>query len=92
MTIVQQAANWFRLKKNTTNKSRGSMALKKMFIALCTSEEVNKRYHKRSNSESTFAAKKRKFGNFVRSKKDVAKENEEHPVGLRALNIYLLYQ
>jgi len=69
---------WFHLKKNTRDKADGSMAWKKMVIALRTSEEAQKRYHKRSNSESTFGAKKRKFGDFVRSKQDAAKENEEH--------------
>ena len=33
-------------------------------------------YHKRSNVESTFSAIKRKFGDAVRSKSDVAMVNE----------------
>lgn len=33
-------------------------------------------YHKRSNVESTFSAIKRKFGDSVRSKTDVAMKNE----------------
>jgi transposase len=33
-------------------------------------------YHKRSNVESTFSMIKRKFGDFVRSKSDVAMVNE----------------
>jgi hypothetical protein len=33
-------------------------------------------YHKRSNVESTFSAVKRKFGDAVRSKNDVAMVNE----------------
>ena len=40
-------------------------------------EEYGKHYHKRSNVESTNSAKKRKFNNFVRSKIDENKENEE---------------
>src|SRR5205807_5703939 len=33
-------------------------------------------YHKRSNAESTFSMIKRKFGDFLRSKTDVAMVNE----------------
>jgi transposase len=33
-------------------------------------------YHKRSNAESTFSALKRKFGDTLRSKTDVARRNE----------------
>ena len=69
---------WFRLKKNTRDKAYGSIAWKKMVIALRTSEEAQRSYHKRSNSESTNSGKKRKFGDFVRSKHDAARENEEH--------------
>lgn len=35
-----------------------------------------KHYHKRSNVESTFSAVKRKFGDSVKSKSDVAMVNE----------------
>lgn len=69
---------WFRLKKNTTAKPKRLVAWKRMVIALRSDPEAMKRYHKRSNSESTFSAKKRKFGSSVRSKNDSAKENEEH--------------
>ncbi|MBI4147286.1 transposase [Candidatus Woesearchaeota archaeon] len=70
---------WFRPKKSFTLKQRGSKAYTEMMIAfIIETEESLKRYHKRSNSESTFSAKKRKFGNSVRSRNDVAKENEEH--------------
>jgi len=34
------------------------------------------RYHQRSNVESTFSAVKRKFGDSLRSKTDVAMKNE----------------
>jgi len=39
-------------------------------------EEFLRRYHRRSNVESVFSAVKRKFGDFVRSKADVAMRNE----------------
>lgn len=39
-------------------------------------EEFLKHYHQRSNVESTFSAVKRKFGDNVRSRSDVAKVNE----------------
>lgn len=39
-------------------------------------EEFVARYHKRSNAESTFSAIKRKFGDSLRSKSDVAMINE----------------
>lgn len=69
---------YFKLKENTTNRARGSRAWKEM-VNECWDhpDEYDKHYHKRSNSESTFSAKKRKFGNFVRSKLDETKENEE---------------
>lgn len=69
---------WFRLKKNTKEKSEGVLAWKRMVRALRTDPEAQRHYHKRSNSESTFAAKKQKFGNFVRSKIPQAQENEEY--------------
>lgn len=39
-------------------------------------EEFLTHYHKRSNAESTFRATKRKFGDSVRSRTDVAMVNE----------------
>lgn len=39
-------------------------------------EEFLKHYHQRSNVESTFSAAKRKFGDNVRSRSNVAKVNE----------------
>jgi len=39
-------------------------------------DEFAAHYHKRSNIESTFSMVKRKFGDFVRSKTDVAMKNE----------------
>src|SRR5581483_2255933 len=39
-------------------------------------EEFLRHYHKRSNVESTFSAVKRKFGDALRSRADVAMVNE----------------
>jgi len=39
-------------------------------------DEFLARYHKRSNVESTFSAIKRKFGDYLRSRTDVAMKNE----------------
>ena len=70
---------WFMPKKNTTHKPKGCLAWKKMIkLAHNDLEEFDRHYHKRSNSESTFSAKKRKFGSSVRSRFDSSKENEEH--------------
>ena len=39
-------------------------------------EEFLQRYHERSNAESTFSAIKRKFGDSVKAKNDLAMRNE----------------
>lgn len=39
-------------------------------------EEFIKHYHKRNNAESVFAMMNRKFGEYVRSKKSLAHDNE----------------
>jgi hypothetical protein len=70
---------WFMPKKNTISKPLNSPSWKKMVkIAQKDPEKFSKHYHKRSNVESTFSAKKRKFGSSVRSRLNSAKENEEH--------------
>jgi transposase len=70
---------WFRVKKNTTAKPRMSPSWKRMVKEFKEDpDNAGRHYHKRSNSESTFSAKKRKFGSSVRSKNCVAKENEEY--------------
>lgn len=69
----------FHLKKGLTKKPKGHPAWKHMLkYAEENPEEYDKEYHTRSNSECTISAKKRKFGDSVRSKKDIAKENESH--------------
>jgi len=72
------AEPWFKLKSNTTAKTRGSPAWRKMVLEFWQNPEVAERkYHRRSAVESAISAKKRKFGSFVRAKKDASKENEE---------------
>lgn len=72
-------APWFRPKKNTTSKPQGSPAWKDMVMEFKKNpRRARYHYHKRSQSESTFSSKKRKFGDGVRSRLDAAKENEEH--------------
>lgn len=70
---------WFKPKTNTTKRPQGSQAWKNMIVEFHKNPRRAKyHYHKRSQSESTFSSKKRKFGDGVRSKLDSAKENEEH--------------
>lgn len=90
-TAVAKAGGkpWFRTKKNTTAKHRGSKAWGEMVKEFKNNPDAWEHYHKRSNSESANSAKKRKFGSFVRSKDDAAKENEEH-LGWVAYNFSVL--
>jgi len=70
---------WFRLKKNTKARAKGSKPWRCMVKnAKETPEKFYEHYHKRSNSESTNSAKKRKFGSSVRSRNDIAKVNESY--------------
>jgi len=70
---------WFRPKKNTTKKPKGSVSWKRMVTEFKDNpDNANSHYHKRSNSESTNSAKKKKFGKSVRSRNRTAKENEEY--------------
>lgn len=71
---------WFMPTKamNPKTKPKNSPSFKNMNLAFYyTPKKAKKRYHKRSNGESTFAAKQKWLDNFVRSKLDLAKENEE---------------
>lgn len=62
-------------KTNATGAAGGIFG--KMFLTfLLNREEYLKHYHGRSNVESTISAVKRKFGDSVRSKTDVAMKNE----------------
>jgi transposase len=64
-------------KRNSTGTEPGPSAWGKMFgYFMYRRDEYLQHYHKRSNVESTFSMIKRKFGDFVRSKTDVAMVNE----------------
>jgi transposase len=68
---------FFRPKSNTLVQSDGSYAWLRMMIHYHEHPIKAKRsYNKRLNVESTNHAKKAKFGSHVRSKNDIAKENE----------------
>ena len=69
---------YFKLKENVTDRSKDSPAWRGMVRESREEpEDYDPHYHKRSNVESTNSAKKRKFNNFVRSRIDEVKENEE---------------
>lgn len=69
------AAPMIPFKKNASAVSGGLWA--KMFgYFQFKREEFLSRYHQRSNVESTFSMVKRKFGDSLRSKTDVAMKNE----------------
>lgn len=75
---VVGAEPWIKLKSNTTARTKGSPAWRRMVLEFRRNPDVaNRKYHKRSSVESAISAKKRKFGGFVRAKEDASKENEE---------------
>jgi len=70
---------WFWPHSNFSGRYAKCGIFNKMSKALLKKEEsALKSYHKRSNAESTNHSKKAKLGDFVRSKTDTGKEQEEH--------------
>jgi transposase len=66
---------YLAFKSNATGEVGG--LYQQMYHQFCLNkEDFLRRYHRRSNAESVFSAIKRKFGDFVRSKTDVAMRNE----------------
>ena len=63
-------------KSNAKGNSRGQLWSKAFHYFNFKREEFLKRYHQRSNVESTFSMLKAKFGDSVRSKTDTAMKNE----------------
>jgi len=64
-------------KKNVSGRARGSLVWKRMFKYFSEHRtEFMKHYHLRSNAETVFSMIKRKFGGYLRSKKDQAQRNE----------------
>jgi len=69
---------YFKLKDNATDRAKSSPSWRKMVKESREEpEEYDPHYHKRSNVETSNSSKKRKFNNFVRSRIDETKENEE---------------
>lgn len=66
---------YIAFKNNTTAAGGGLFEQMWHFFSL-NREEFLRRYHKRSNVETTFSMIKAKFGDSVRSKTDVAMKNE----------------
>jgi len=70
-------------RSNASSKARGYQAWKKMMLFREGSpEEFERRYHKRSNAESTNASLKGKYGEFLRSRRWHMQKRE---AGLRVI-------
>lgn len=80
LNLVSQIGGipYIPFKTNVTGKRRGNSLLwGRMYrYYMNHQEEFLQHYHKRSNSESTFHMLKMKFGGYVRSKKEIAQNNE----------------
>ncbi len=71
------ATAYIPFKDRVTDKARGSMTWKKMYHYFqLNREEFLQHYHKRSNVESAFNMVKMKFGDRLKSKKQIAQINE----------------
>jgi transposase len=68
----------FKLKSNTRARAGGSPAWRRMVLAFQNHPRVaNAKYHRRSNVESAYSAKKRKFSNSVRGRSSTSQRIEE---------------
>lgn len=74
--VVDLGGTGFFAFKSTTTGGIGGLFEKMFHYFQFQRDEFLAHYHKRSNVESTFSAIKRKFGDSVRSKTDVAMKNE----------------
>lgn len=74
--IMQIGATPFIAFKGNTTAGVGGAYAQMFHYFMYRREEFLQRYHKRSNVESTFSMMKRKFGDSLRSKTDVAMANE----------------
>ena len=74
--IVAVGANPFIPFKDNATHKRGGLWAQMFYSYHYHREEFLKRYHLRSNVESTFSMIKAKFGDSVRSKTDTAMKNE----------------
>ena len=75
-TVADLGGTAFIAFKANTTGAAGSLFEKMFHYFQYRQEEFLAHYHKRSNVESAFSAIKRKFGDSVRSKTDVAMANE----------------
>lgn len=77
--VIQEvgAVPFIPFKKNVTGKRGGSSIWKKMYhYFIYQHDEFLQHYHKRSNSETVFHMIKTKFGDDIKSKKNVSQMNE----------------
>jgi transposase len=71
------AMPYIPFRSNTTGDGTGSVLWEHLFhLFMFRKQDFLSHYHKRSNIESTFSALKRKFGDSLRSKTDIAMVNE----------------
>jgi transposase len=71
------ATAYIPYRKNATGRAKGSSLWKKMYHYFqLNRDDFMDHYHKRSNIEATNAAIKRKFGETLKSKNEVAQVNE----------------
>lgn len=75
-TIAEVGGTPFIAPKANTTGGVGGLFEKMFHFYTYNRDEFLKHYHKRSNVESTFSAVKRKFGDSVRARNDVAMVNE----------------
>lgn len=71
------AVPYIPFKKNATIRKKGNQAWSKMFYVFhFENEEFLKRYHQRSNAETTFSMLKKKFSNRLMMKGEIGRVNE----------------
>jgi len=71
------AVPYIPFKSNSNGRSKGSGIWRQMFYYFSKNRErFDMSYHKRSNVETTFHMIKRKFGNNLKTKKDLSQINE----------------
>jgi len=71
----QGAAPYIAFKENSTGEA-GGMFQKLFHLYQFNKQDYMDHYHRRSNVESVFSAVKRLFGDYIRSRTDVAMKNE----------------
>ena len=71
------AIPYIPFKNNSNPKARGSIIWSRMYdYFLQNNERFMQSYHKRSNIESAFAMIKRKFGNNLKTRRNISQINE----------------